>query len=109
MGLFGELFGRKNGPAAAAFSMKVNFVFRIAQGKTSVSGQVTSGAIGEGDMVYFTTALGEKKSCRPILPPTELDTEPKEPLPPGVTIISLLLPVEENEVPVGTMIFGSPQ
>jgi translation elongation factor EF-1alpha len=109
MGLFGELFGRKNGPEAAAFSMKVDFVFSIAPGKTSVSGQVTSGAIGEGDLVYFTTARGEKKSCRSILPPAELDTEPKEQLPPGVVITGLLLPVEADEVPVGTMIFGSPQ
>lgn len=109
MGLFDNLFGRKNGPEAAAFSMRVDFVFRIAPGKTAVSGQVSSGAIAEGDLVYFTTVSGKKASCKAILPPPELDTEPKEQLPPGVVITGLLLPVEESEVRIGTMIFGSPQ
>jgi hypothetical protein len=107
MGLFDGIFGRKNGPEAAAFSMRVDFVLRLLPGKTAVSGQVVSGAIAEGDLVYFTTVHGEKKSCRAVLPPP--DTEPKEQLPPGVIITGLLLPVEEPEVAVGTMIFGSPR
>jgi elongation factor Tu len=109
MGLFGGLFGSKNGPDAAAFALRVEMLFPIAGRGTVVTGAVQAGAITSGDTIYFTTAQGKKISCRADV---QLDEETL----PGVTTALvgmnaglLLRGIEEYEVPAGTMIFGTAQ
>lgn len=109
MGLFNSLFGSSNGPEAEAFAMKVETVFAITGRGLVVTGRVETGAISKGDTIYFTTAQGQRRSCRADV---ELDEETR----PGVKTASagmnaglLLRGVEKNDLAEGTLITGRPR
>lgn len=109
MGLLNALFGSKNSPEAADFSMKAESVFGITGRGTIVAGMVQTGTIATGNTVYLTSVTGELLSCRVQV---ELNQEKYPGLKEagaGMNVGLLLAGVENGKVAEGVMVYGSPK
>jgi elongation factor Tu len=109
MGLFDKLFGSKNSPEAADFSMKAESVFGISGRGTIVAGMVQTGTIANGNTVYLTSVTGEMLSCRVQVEVNQEKYPGLKEAEAGMNIGLLLAGVEKDKVAEGVMIYGSPK